>query len=162
MITGPIKLVNTKLSGFSLGSKLSAISKFSGGGSGGSDTEIQNLSTDMHYAPAGIQTQNINLTVPALGILTGAGTIGPGGQLDYKMSANLSGGMVTGLTQLAGLGNKGGSLPFFIRGTTSNPQFVPDVKGMLGSQFGGASPGQSPANSVIEKLGGLFGKKKPK
>ncbi len=162
MITGPIKLANTKLSGFSVGSKLSAISKFTGGASSGSDTDIQNFSTDMHYAPAGIQTQNVNLTVPALGVLTGNGTIGPGGQLDYKMSANLSGGAVTGLTQLAGLGNKGGSLPFFIRGTTSNPQFVPDVQGMLGSQFKSAVPGQSPANSAIEKLGGLFGKKKPK
>ena len=162
MIAGPIHLADTKLSGFSLGSKLSALSKFSGGAAAGNDTAIQNFSTDMHYAPAGIQTQNINLTVPALGVLTGSGTIGPGGQLDYKMSANLSGGMVTGLTQLAGLGNKGGALPFFIRGTTSNPQFVPDVQGMLGSQFKSSVPGQSPANSVIDKLGGLFGKKKTK
>ena len=162
MITGPIKLADTKLSGFNLGSKLSAISKFTGGGSSGSDTSIQNFSTDMHYAPAGIQTQNINLTVPSLGVLTGTGTIGPGGQLDYKMNANLSGGAVTGLTQLAGLGGKGGSLPFFIRGTTSNPQFVPDVQGMLSGQFKSTTPGQSPVNSVVDKLGGLFGKKKTK
>ena len=172
VIAGPIRLSQTKLAGFNLSSKMSAISALSGSQSG-SDTSIQNLSTDARVAPEGVRTQNINLTIPALGTVTGNGTISPGGTLDYKMNASLSGGAVTGLTQLAGIGGggKGSGIPFFIQGTTSDPKFVPDVKGMVGGQLkgglGGAlgglmggknSTGSSP--SPVDALGGLFGKKK--
>jgi AsmA protein len=168
VIVGPIRLSQTKLAGFNLSSKMSAISALSGSQSG-SDTSIQNLSTDARVAPEGVRTQNINLTIPALGTVTGNGTISPAGGLDYKMNASLSGGAVTGLTQLAGIGGKGGSIPFFIQGTTSDPRFVPDVQGMVGSQLkgglggalGGLTGGKSPAgNSAVDALGGLFGKKK--
>lgn len=166
VITGPLKLADTKLAGFDLSSKLSAISKFTGsGGGGGQDTSIQNLSTNARVAPEGIRTDNVNLAIPALGVLTGNGTISPGGALDYKMSANLAGGAVTGLTQMAGLGNKGGAIPFFIKGTTSSPSFVPDVQGMLGSQlkgglgqFTGQKGGQQ--DDLVNSVTGLFGKKK--
>jgi AsmA protein len=173
VIVGPIRLAQTKLAGFNLSSKMSAISALSGSQSG-SDTSIQNLSTDARVGPEGVHTQNINLTIPALGTVTGTGTISPAGALDYKMNANLSGGVVTGLTQLAGIGGSGGKgngIPFFIQGTTSDPKFMPDVKGMVGSQLkgglGGAlgglvggknSSGTSP--SPVDALGGLFGKKK--
>ncbi len=173
VIVGPIRLAQTKLAGFNLSSKMSAISALSGSQSG-SDTSIQNLSTDASVGPEGVRTQNINLTIPALGTVTGTGTISPAGALDYKMNANLSGGVVTGLTQLAGIGGSGGKgngIPFFIQGTTSDPKFMPDVKGMVGSQLkgglGGAlgglvggknSSGTSP--SPVDALGGLFGKKK--
>jgi AsmA protein len=166
VVTGPIRVANTKLAGFNVGSKLSALSQLSGISQNDPDTSIQNLSTDARYSPAGIQTQNINLTIPAIGVLTGSGSIAPGGEMDYKMNVTLSGSASTGLTQLAGLGSKGGSLPFFIRGTTSNPSFVPDVEGILNSKLKGAIPGaggnQVPTNKqdVINGLGGLFGKKK--
>src|SRR5881397_745721 len=62
-ITGPIKLAQTKLAGFNLGSKLSAISALSGAQTG-QDTSIQNLSTDAYVAPDGISTQNVNLVIP--------------------------------------------------------------------------------------------------
>ncbi|MGH9504515.1 MAG: AsmA family protein [Terriglobales bacterium] len=170
VITGPIRLSQTKLAGFNLASKMSAISALSGAKTG-SDTSIQNLSTDARVSPEGVRTQNINLTIPALGTVTGDGTISPGGALNYKMNASLSGGVVTGLTQIAGLGGKGGSIPFFIQGTTSNPQFMPDVKGMVGSQLkgglggalGGLTGGKKPSGnspSPMDALGGIFGKKK--
>jgi len=168
VIVGPIRLSQTKLAGFNLASKMSSISALTGMQSG-SDTTIQNLSTDARVAPEGVRTQNINLTVPALGTVTGDGTISPAGALDYKMRASVSGGAVGGLTQLAGMGGKGGGIPFFIQGTTSDPHFVPDVKGMVGSQLqgglGGALGGltggkNSPAGSAADALGGLFGKKK--
>ena len=87
------------------------------------------------------------------------------------MTASLSGGAVSGLTQLAGIGGKGGSIPFFIQGTTSDPKFVPDVKGMVGSQLkgglggalGGLTGGKNTSGntpSPVDALGGLFGKKK--
>ena len=160
--TGTIRLENSELAGFNFGSKLSAVSALSGKNTGSNDTTIQNLSSDVHVAPDGTHADNINLTVPAFGVMTGAGTVSSNNALDFKMNANLNGGSVTGLTQMAGLGSKGGSVPFFIQGTTSDPKFVPDVKGMAGGMLQqvlsgkGNSQGQNPLNGIS----GMF-KKKP-
>ena len=167
VITGPIKLAQTKLAGFNLGSKLSAISALSGTQTG-QDTSIQNLSTDAHVAPDGITTQNVNLVIPALGTVLGSGNIAPSGALNYHMTANLAGTAVSGLSQLAGLGGKSASIPFFIQGTTSDPKFVPDVQGIVKSQLSNQLKGNLPqtnnpnANQAIDALTGLFGKKKKK
>jgi AsmA protein len=158
--TGSVKLSNAELSGFNLGSRLSAISALSGKQTG-NDTSIQNMSSAVRVAPEGTRLDQINLVVPALGDLTGIGTISPAGALDFKMSANLSGGAVTGLTQMAGLGGKGtGAIPFAIQGTTSNPSFKPDIKGMAGSQLKGLMQGGDKSDP-LGGLKGLFGKKKP-
>ena len=156
VINGPVQLANTKLARFDMGSKMSAISALTGAKTG-SDTTIQNFSTDAHVSPEGISTQNVNLNVPSLGVVTGSGTISPQNALNYHMVAKLSGAM-GGITQIAGMGNKSGGVPFFIQGTTSDPKFVPDVKGMIGSQIPGVS-GQNPAG-IVNGLTGLFGKKK--
>ena len=164
VITGPLKLVNSKLAGFSLGSKLSAVSKLGGTASTGSDTLIENFSTNARMAPSGITTDNVNLTVPSFGVVTGNGTISPGGDLNYKMAAKLSGGVSSGISQISGLQGGSGTLPFMIEGTTSNPRFVPDVKGMLGNQLKSGIPGlpgQTQGGSVVNSVNGLFGKKKP-
>ena len=171
VITGPLKLADTKLAGFDLGSKLSAVSALSGAKTG-NDTSIKILSTDARVAPDGITTNNVNLNIPALGTVTGSGSISPAGALNYRLTANVSGSAVSGLSQLAGMSGNGASIPFFVQGTTSNPQFVPDVKGLVGSQLGNQlgnqlkgrvpqtnNPG---ANQAIDALGGLFGKKKKK
>lgn len=160
LTTGSVKMSNSALSGFNLGSKLSAISALSGKPTG-NDTNIQNLSSDVRIAPEGTRLDKISLVVPSLGTLAGAGTISPGGGLNFGMAANLSGGTVTGLTQIAGLGSKGtGNIPFLIQGTTSNPTFVPDVKGIVGSQLKGLmQPGNQ--NNPLGGLTNLFGKKKP-
>ena len=156
VINGPVQMANTKLVGFDLASKMSAISALTGTKTG-SDTTIQNLSAEAHVAPDGINTQNVNLNIPALGVVTGSGTISPQNALNYHMQAKLAGGVGGGLTQLAGMGNKSGGIPFFIQGTTADPKFVPDMKGMLGNPLGTA--GQNPAG-IVNGLGGLFGKKK--
>jgi AsmA protein len=170
VITGPIKLANTKLAGFNLGSKMSAVSALSGAKTG-NDTMIQNLSTDAHVAPTGITTDNVNLNIPELGTVTGNGSISPGGTLNYHLVANVAGAAVSGLSQLAGLSGKGATIPFFIQGTTSDPKFVPDVKGLVGSQIGsqlgnqlkGGLPAANPTgDQAINALSGLLGKKKKK
>ena len=162
--TGNIKLENSALAGFNLGSQLAAVSALSGKSVGGNDTNIQNFSADVHVAPDGTRAENINLTIPAFGVLTGAGTVSPSNAVDFKMVANLSGGAVSGVTQMAGLGSGGGSLPFIIQGTTSNPKFVPDVKGMAGgflknalSNKGNTQGQQNPLSGIT----GLFKKKQP-
>jgi AsmA protein len=160
VINGPVKLVNTKLAGFSIASRMSSILSLGGGGTSGSDTVIQDFSSDVHVSPGGIQTQNMNLVVPSLATVTGSGTISPENALDYKMAAKLAGGLGGGLTTVAG--GKGG-IPFFIQGTSSDPKFVPDVKGMVTGrlgQLGGAIPGGQDVQGLTNAVGGLFGKKK--
>jgi len=134
---------NSSLANFDLGSKLSAISALAGKKTG-NDTTIQNLSSDVRVAPDGTQANNINLTVPSIGVLTGAGTVSPSNELAFKMNA-----------ELEGLG-----VPFSIQGTTADPKFVPDVKGMATGLVKGLLGGkntnqQNPVNNVM----GLFKKK---
>jgi len=164
-INGPVKLANTKLHGFDMGSKMSSISALTGLKTG-PDTMIQNFSTDLRVAPAGIQTDNVNLVVPSIGTVTGNGTLSAENALNYKMQASLSGTTVSQLSQLARLGGKGATVPFFVQGTASNPKFVPDVKGMLNSGlakgFGSEIPGGQNPQGAVNAITGLFGKKKPK
>jgi AsmA protein len=148
--TGSVKMENTQLANFNLGEKLgTAISALSGKNTG-NDTTIQNFSSDVKMSPAGTEANNVNLTVPAIGVLTGAGTVSPSNELAFKMKADVQG---TGI-------------PFGITGTTSNPKFTPDVAGIatgllqgyLNNQGkGNNQQQQNPINNVI----GLFGKKKP-
>lgn len=167
VITGPVRLANTKLAGFDLGQKLGALSAFAGKAVSNPDTSIQNFSLNARMAPEGTAANAINLTVPAIGVITGNGTVSPAGALNFKMLADLKGGMAGELTQVAALGggSKGG-IPFSIEGTTSSPHFVPDMKavvggvaqGVLGEALGGTK-GASQGNPV-NALGGLLGKKK--
>ncbi len=136
---GTVKLENSALAGFNLGSKLSAISALSGKGAGQKDTTIQSFSSDVKMSPAGTDAKNISLIVPGLGNATGAGTVSPNNALDFKMKAD--------------------NIPFTIQGTTSDPKFLPDVKGMatglMQNALGGAKGGKNPLGNV----GGMF--KKP-
>jgi AsmA protein len=100
----------------------------------------------------------------ALGGLLGKVTGGAGGA---------AGGLLGNCKNASG--GSGPTLPFQIKGTTSDPKFIPDVggvaAGMLKSQlscFGGgsqakASPQQQQQNpnNPIDAIGGLFKKKKP-
>jgi len=137
---GTVKLENSTLANFNLGSKLSAISALSGKKTG-EDTVIQNFSSDVRVAPEGTKADNINLNVPSVGVVTGGGTVSPANQLDFKMKADVS-----------GMG-----IPFSVGGTTADPKFVPDVKGMATGMLKGlGGAGGKDASSVM----GLF-KKKP-
>ena len=147
--TGSVKMENTRLANFNLGEKMGAAISALSGKNTGNDTTIQNFSSDVKMSPAGTEANNVNLTVPAIGVLTGAGTVSPSNELAFKMKADVQG---TGI-------------PFGITGTTSNPKFTPDVKGIatgllqgyLNNQGkGNNQQQQNPINNVI----GLFGKKK--
>src|SRR5438477_1022232 len=184
---GTIGLYNGKLSGFDLGSKMSAVSALTGLKTG-KDLDIEKLTTNIHMAPNGLRADNFLAVVPNVGNLAGAGTLDSRNNLDFKMGATLTGGAIgamgsAGGTQvgnvLSALGGgkdgnckNGTTIPFLIQGTASDPKFVPDVSGLaagvLKSQLGcaggslsniGKPGGQSPADA-INSLGGLFGKKK--
>ncbi len=156
---GNFKLQNSSLAGFNLGQRLSAISALSGKTSG-NITSIQNFSGDVRMSPQGTQAQNIDLVLPAIGTLTGAGTVSPTNALDFKMLAGLSGTTITSATKLIGLGSGGGSIPFLIQGTTSDPKFMPDVKGMARGFLKQLEGGKGNKSNPLSGFEGLF--KKPK
>jgi AsmA protein len=164
VITGPVRLSNTQLANFDLGSKLGALSAFAGRSVLNQNTSIQNASLNAQVGRGGTRADNINLTVPALGVITGAGTVSPAGDLAFKMLADLHGGMVGGLSKVAGTTSANGGIPFAIEGTTSNPKFIPDVgevvAGMAKGEVTSLAKGQVPAaKSVTKGLGGILGKK---
>jgi AsmA protein len=167
VIAGPIQLQNTSLKNFDLGSKIGAVSKLVGSGVSKPDTSIRNFSMNANVTRQLEQANNINLDVPALGVITGAGTVTPAGELNFKMVANLSGGAVGGITKVASVGGSGSGIPFAIQGTTSNPHFVPDVGGIATGVAAGAvqgvMSGKVPGvpSSATNALGGLLGKKQP-
>jgi len=167
VITGPVRLANTQLANFDLGSKLGALAAFAGKSVSNPNTSIQNASLDARVAPEGTKADNINLDVPAIGVITGGGTVSPEGALAFKMLADLHGGMVGGLSKVATAGSGKGGIPFAIEGTTSSPKFIPDVGGVVGGLAAGAlgdvAKGQIPGanvNNLTNSLGGLLGKKK--
>jgi AsmA protein len=170
--TGTVGLFSTKLVGFDLGSKMSAISMLTGVKTG-KDLNIEKLTSNLHMAPDGLRADNFLAVLPPLGNLTGLGTIDAKNNLDFKMVANLAnasaapagaaggttsssaaGGIGGILSQVKGSagGCKGGTttVPFLIHGTASDPKFIPDVgglaAGMLKSQLGCA--GTSAASST--------------
>src|SRR5487761_1802959 len=180
--TGNVGLFGAKLAGFDLGSKMSAISTLAGIRTG-KDLQIEKLTTNLQMAPTGLKAEIFLMVIPSLGKLVGGGTIDSKNNLDFKMAGTLTnalgaaGSPVSGTVGLLSKFTGGGSgcksgmtVPFLVQGTTSNPRFLPDVRGlaagMLKSQLGcaggvvsGATKGQSPAGA-LGGLQGLFGKKK--
>jgi AsmA protein len=205
---GTIGLYNAKLSGFDLGQKMSGISSLAGIKSG-KDLDIEKFTSNVHMAPTGLRADNLDLVVPALGTVVGNGTLDSKNNMDFKLVATVNSSVVSGAAgaatgalggatggALGGVGgiagkalgggatnckNGGIKVPLQVHGTTSNPQFVPDVGGaaasMLTSQLscaGGTAAGAQSltkglaggaggqAGGVVNQLGGLLGgKKKP-
>ncbi len=157
VIVGPVRMSNTKLAGFDMGSKLGALSAFSGKSPSSPDTTIQIASLNARIAPEMTRADAINVTIPSLGVLTGAGTISPAGALDFSMVADLQTARSEARADRTGRGGDRGGVPFKIQGTTSNPTFVPEI----GSVAGGAAKGAI-QKSATEKTGGILGRKKPK
>ena len=190
VIDGSVGLYNGKLSGFDLGQKMTGVAALAGIKTG-KDLDIEKLTTDVHMAPTGLKADNLNLVAPALGTVVGGGTLDSKNNLDFKAVATVSAAMLSSaggspggdIVKVLGGGakckNGGIKVPFQIHGTTSNPQFVPDIGGATASLFkseltcaGGAVGGAESlakglggttgkdAAGALSQLGGLLGKKK--
>lgn len=180
--TGNLDVSNVKLTGFSMVQKLSSIAALAGLHGGGAETMIQTLSSALRMGPEGLRADNLNLVVPELGTVTGAGTVASNNALDFKLlikpAANIASAagasLTSGLAKLTGgSGGTAGAIPVLVQGTTEKPVFVPDVSGLVKNQLGaqakgllggksnaGAQGTQNPAQGVGDVLNGIFGKKK--
>jgi AsmA protein len=121
--SGSLALNNTRLTGFDLPRKMATIEKLAGIKSG-PNTEIQTLSADVRVAPEGAAAHDMKLLVPAIGELSGAGTVSPSNELDFKMSATVhTSGLLAAVSDTP--------IPFTVQGTCADPVFRPDVKAVV-------------------------------
>ena len=121
--TGTLSLDNSKLAGFDLPQKMASIEKLAGI-KASPDTDIQTLHATVRVAPEGTSAEDMLLSLPAIGDVSGAGTVSPANALDFHMSATVH---TTGLASV--IGNT--PIPFTVQGTCSDPQFRPDVKAVV-------------------------------
>jgi len=155
---GSVAIRKTRLAHFDLGSEMNTVAKLTGIKIS-PDTDFDNISASVHSDQSGLKVQKISIVAPAIGELSGDGTISPSNTLDFKMRANLRTGAMLDIVNPSGKT----SVPFFIRGTSAQPKFVPDVKGLIGGiaeqklkPFTDSDIGKQ-ATGIID----LFKKKKP-
>jgi AsmA protein len=169
VISGTANVLGTRLVGFDLAGKIGKMAVIASlaGIKPNQETEIEKFASSVKMTPESIQVSDLLLVMPALGRLSGAGSIAPDQSLNFTMQALLkpSGDLATGLARLA----KGDELnvPFFIRGAASDPKFVPDMKNaarsLLGSALSekGADNGQAKTGDILgNALRDLLKKKK--
>jgi AsmA protein len=148
--SGSVALNNTRLVGFDLPKKMASIEKLAGI-KAGPDTEIQVLSANLRSAPEGTSAQDMKFVVPAIGELSGAGTVSPTNDLSFKMSA-----IVHTSGMLAVVGNK--PIPFTVGGTAAEPVFKPDYGAVAKEEIKSLEGDVGKAAGGL--LHGLLGEKK--
>jgi AsmA protein len=137
-INGPITLDATRLVGFDIGTKIHGIATLSGVKTGDT-TEFEKLRVDVHVSNAGVVVSKIEAVIPAMGELTGSGTVSPADQLDFNLvlkgsSASGIGKVGVGLlSKLNGSGGSGG-VPLRVTGTPDEPYITADVGGIVGKK----------------------------
>jgi AsmA protein len=173
VITGPVRIDNTQLAGFDLGSKMSAVTALTGGKTG-NVTTVRVLSLNLREAAGAIDAQNILLDVTGLGTATGNGTVSAAKALNFHVVAKLAqtgaAGMATTAISMIGGGVGGAAsgalkngVPVTITGTAANPVITPDMKGLTAGATNPAGPlgktgKQQLPDNLGKTLGGLLGK----
>ncbi|HEY2842036.1 MAG TPA: AsmA family protein [Bryobacteraceae bacterium] len=123
--TGSIQADDVRLDNFDLGSKLKTFQQLAGIQSE-PRTTIQSLIANVTVAPSGTSVRDLKLVAPAIGDLTGAGTISPQHALNFQMRATVRASSHI----LTALGQKGDvTIPFQVAGTSAEPSFKADVGG---------------------------------
>ena len=134
VITGLIALDNTRLVGFDIGSKIHGIAALSGVKTGDT-TEFERLRAHVRLTNGGVAVSKVEAVIPAMGELSGSGTVSAANQLDFRLVvkvASASGigkvgvGLLTTLRGLSGGGGKSG-VPVRVSGTPDEPYITADV-----------------------------------
>ena len=141
-ISGPVQVDNTRLTGFDLSSKI-------GGTGSQAGTQIQTLRADVNSSTQGTRIDNLYAVVPLLGTATGAGTIAPGGALNFQLLAKLN---ITSGVAAQALGTDG--IPIHITGTTASPVIQADLNigNLLKQQLLGSGNHKPNAGALLNKL----------
>jgi AsmA protein len=154
--TGSINIDDARLNNFDLGSKMKTIQQLAGI-QGEPRTTIQSLSAGVAVSPDGTSVRDIRVVAPAVGELTGSGTISPQHALKFQMRATVKASSHI----LTAIGQKGDvTIPFLIAGTSSDPSFTPDVKGAAKETLQQYTKDPSTAIDAAQGILNLF--KKPK
>jgi AsmA protein len=168
-ISGPVQVDNTRLTGFDLSSKIGGLKPVSSSQGG---TQIQTLRANVNSSSEGTRIDDLYTSVPPLGTATGAGTISPGGGLNFQVLAKLNTTSGVAGQSLGGLSAGGGfvgqavntaatnGIPIHITGTTSNPVIHADLSGLLQKNAGnllkqqilGSGSNKPNAGAVLNKL----------
>ncbi|MFZ1972362.1 MAG: AsmA family protein [Candidatus Acidiferrales bacterium] len=137
VISGPIALDNTRLVGFDIGTKIHGIAALSGVKTGDA-TEFQKLRVYVRVTNTGVVADKIVAVIPAMGELTGSGTVSADNQLDFNLIAKVASANGVGkfgvdlLTKLQGSGSgKGSGVPMHVTGTPDEPYITADVSGIV-------------------------------
>jgi len=157
VISGPVTLDDSRLAGFSLGSKLGGVLSLAGI-KAPRDTVIRHAAATLKITPSGIHAEPASAQIVDLGSLTGKGGMAADGRLDFNMLVKLDQAMAGGSQASSGLlansdagrllgGVLGGAsrqgIGVHVGGTASAPSFKLDpsaVTGLLGSGAGSRSP----------------------
>ena len=142
IITGPIELNNTRLVGFDLGSRIRGIAALSGIKTGDT-TSIEKLQMNLRITKTGTQVDKIYARIPAMGEITGSGTVSVTSDLDFALTARVTAaqgigkigvGLLTKLNGSAGSGESGvrvKGVPMLVTGTANEPIITADVHGLF-------------------------------
>jgi AsmA protein len=133
VISGPIGLDNTRLVGFDIGSKVHGIAAL-GGIKTGDTTDFEKLRATVHVANSGVVASNIDAVIPAMGELTGSGTVSPADELDFNLMVKVTSakGMgKVGVGIVTTLNGSGGLVPVRVTGTSEDPNITADVGNMF-------------------------------
>ncbi len=142
VITGPIQLSNTREIGFDVGSRIRGIAALSGIKTGDTTT-IANLQANLLITSQGTQVNEIYARIPAMGVITGSGTVSPASELDFALGVRatkaqgigkIGAGLLTKLADSAASGESGDRIkgvPMLVTGTASEPIITADVQGIF-------------------------------
>jgi AsmA protein len=120
VISGPIEVDNTRLTGFDLSSKIGGPKPVSGSQAG---TQIQTLRADVNSSSQITRIENLYASVPLLGAATGAGTVASGGELNFQVLAKLNTAAADGI-------------PIHITGYATNPVIQANPNRLLQNNAG--------------------------
>jgi AsmA protein len=136
IITGPIAMDNTRLVGFDASSKIHGIAALSGVKTGDT-TEIEKLRVNVRVTNRGIVADGIYAVIPAMGELSGSGTVSAANQLDFNLIAKVTSASGFGkvgvslFSALNGGSGKKSGVPLRITGTPDEPYITADVGGVF-------------------------------
>ncbi|MGH9663324.1 MAG: hypothetical protein ACRD9L_02745, partial [Bryobacteraceae bacterium] len=151
---GTVSVADARLQKYDFASKLQVLHEFTGI-KAQPHTEIQTLAANVKNTVEGTALDNIQLVIPSVGAIDGAGTISSAHALDFKMRA-----AVRGTSAMASLAATTGGVPFTIQGSSENPIVRPDVRGLVKGTLKGFTGSSSAKDTAVGILNGLLGGRK--